>query len=371
MHKRRWWWGAAIVSAACVTVIVLAWQHKIGTYLPRAEQLDTSEVVQAQLGEYLRTTRDAPVFVPTGIFIQSLAFLNAADVNITGYVWQKYDDTVSSEITRGFVFPEQVDSSGTVLEIAYRHREEGVEVIGWYFDATVRQPFDYSDYPLDRHDIWLRLWHADFARNIILTPDLDAYNSHSKLGIFGVDEEIVPGGWAIEDTYFHYRFHSYDTNFGITDYVGKRNFPELYYNIVVGRKFRNAFIINLVPLLVVAVLLFGVLMMVTGEQPGIGRFGLKTMDVVATASALFFVVMLAHIQLRERFAGAHIVYLEYFYLVSYIAILLVALNAYLFARRREGRYGFISHHDNFFPKVVFWPALLGTLAVITVVSMRG
>ena len=46
----------------------------------------------------------------------------------------------------------------------YRRRQGSEEVIGWYFDVTVRQAFDYSKYPLDTQDVWLRLWHKDFDR---------------------------------------------------------------------------------------------------------------------------------------------------------------------------------------------------------------
>ncbi len=31
---------------------------------------------------------------------------------------------------------------------AYRYEEDGVETVGWYFAATLRQPFEYAEYPL-------------------------------------------------------------------------------------------------------------------------------------------------------------------------------------------------------------------------------
>jgi len=40
---------------------------------------------------------------------------------------------------------------------AYRVHENGAEVIGWYFSATLRQSFDYGHYPFDRQDVWLRI----------------------------------------------------------------------------------------------------------------------------------------------------------------------------------------------------------------------
>ena len=48
----------------------------------------------------------------------------------------------------------------------------------------------------------------------------------------------------------------YDTNFGIDDYAGEKGFPELHFNLVVGRKFTNALVTNLTPLIIVASMLF-------------------------------------------------------------------------------------------------------------------
>jgi hypothetical protein len=38
---------------------------------------------------------------------------------------------------------------------AYRYGEDGVETIGWYFAATLRQTFEYAEYPFDQQDVWL------------------------------------------------------------------------------------------------------------------------------------------------------------------------------------------------------------------------
>jgi hypothetical protein len=367
MKERSWYWLAALVSALSIGVVGSIWKDTVHTYKPRDNQLASQDAVQQLIAAHQEHAKGAEpaVLVPTGVFVQSLSFLNASDVNITGYIWQKYANDIPEDISRGFVLPEQVDSSSTVIEKAYQRLEEGFEVIGWYFDVTVRQPFDYSKYPLDRHEIWLRLWHQDFDRNIILTPDLQAYDSTRFGEVFGVDRELVPGGWNMEETFFRYQNGVYDTDFGIADYVGQHDFPELYFSIVVSRDFANAFVINLVPLLIVSALLFAVLMMLTEEQAAAERFGLTTMEAIATASALFFVVMLSHIQLRKEFPGTHIVYLEYFYLVTYVAILLTSLNAFLFAAGEPSQFRWVKYRNNFLVKMTFWPALLGTLALIT------
>lgn len=63
-------------------------------------------------------------------------------------------------------------------DAAVYRKEQGNEIVfGWYVNTSLRQTFDYSHYPFDRQDIWLRLWHLNFDRNVILVPDLKAYDA--------------------------------------------------------------------------------------------------------------------------------------------------------------------------------------------------
>jgi hypothetical protein len=221
------------ICLGCVAFIGYRWYHEITVYVPNPGQLSSQATVDTALRD--GAAHPDRLLIPTGLFIQSVAFVTANDANITGYVWQKYRAGIPASVSRGFVFPEQVSSSDTVIQEAYRRMEGDVEVIGWYFDVTVREPFDYSKYPLDTQDIWLRIWHQDFHRDVVLVPDLTAYDSTGIHDIFGVDADLVPGGWTIADTFFSYRRMTYDTNFGIADYVGQRDFPELYFTVTLRR----------------------------------------------------------------------------------------------------------------------------------------
>lgn len=304
--------------------------------------------------------------------MQSLHFVTASDVNITGYVWQKYSNSVPEEVTRGFTLPEQVSSGDTVIEEAYRRPYRDGVVIGWYFDVTVRQPFDYSRYPLDRHDVWLRMWHADFDRDVVLVPDLEAYDSTAASEAFGLDPDIVPGGWQIKETLFQYKVFDYDTDFGIPDYVGQTGFPELYFTVVASRGFVGAFVETLVPLLVVAGLLFAMLMITTADPTRVAAFDFNTAGVIATVSALFFVVLLPHIELRQQVTGAAMVYLEQFYFTLYLTILAVTINVYVFTTGGASRLvAFVRYRDNLVAKVAFWPVILAVLALITLAYFGG
>ena len=319
-------------------------------------------------GDTLTTLR-----IKTGIFIQSLEFFDSTEVNLTGYIWHKYRDGLHDDIKPGhgevgFVLPEQVNSGNDIEPYeVYRVRKNGEEVIGWYFEATLRQPFDYSDYPFDHKTAWVRMWHKKFSRNIILVPDFDAYLATGPGDIFGIEENIVLGTWERENTFFDYKLTRYDTNFGIHDYIGQQGFPELHYNFVVKRKFENAFIVHLLPLFLVASLLFAALLTVSANDELSSRLGFNTSEFIGGCSALFFVVMLAHIQLREQFAESSIVYIEYFYILMYALLVLATANTYLFSIKPKRGFQLILYEDNIIFKVAYWPVVFTSLILITLV----
>jgi hypothetical protein len=146
-------------------------------------------------------------------------------------------------------------------------------------------------------------------------------------------------------------------------------FPELHYNIVIKRKFENAFVVHMVPLFVVTTLLFGALMTVTRKEELAARHDFNTSAVIGTASVLFFVVLLAHVQLRESIAGAEVIYMEYFFFLMYFILLAVSVNTYFFVSDTLPSLRVIHYRDNLIPKVAFWPVVLSSMIVITLYAM--
>ncbi len=368
MDGNRLWGLVSIFCLVCVLATAFSWYRAATDSTPQADALTDQQAVEAVLEDFeeREETPDTVTAIPTGLFIQSIRFLNSSDVNFTGHIWQRYEDGLSDDISRGFLFPEQVQSGETVIEELYRRPSDGHEVIGWYFDVTVRQTFDYTNFPLDRHDVWLRLWHRDFDRGIVLTPDLQAYDTTAAGKTFGVDQSITPGGFVIAETYFDYELAEYDTDFGIDSFVGQQGLPELHFRVVVIREVLDILVIRIMPLLVVAVLLFGLLMSMTTDEEQSERFGFDNLAVLGAASALLFVVIIAHMELRDEFPGSGILYLEYYFFVLYAAVVLVGLLAYLFsyegARRIPVSYHFVS-------KVTFWPLIIGSLTAITLLLL--
>ena len=376
------WIGSALLSLVAVALMALQWTS-IEQAVPEGSRILVDDAdLRAALTEAaaakatVQFQEDAPpVEVPTGFFIQSVAFVSPSDVNVTGYAWQKYPRAFAAAgLQQGLAFPEEVNASQTTLREHYRtevtHDGQPHELVGWFFEVTVREVFDYSNYPLDDLTIWLRVWPRDFdnADRIVLVPDFDSYFRPGRARL-GLDREIVQGEWDIERSFYSFREIPYDTAFGYDSYETApapelERYTELYFNLGAKRRFIDVFVINLVPLFVVALLVFGALMMTSADKRQSERFGFSTFGILGTCSGLFFVVLLSHIQVRGQVAGSGLVYIEYFYLVMYLTLLLTALNVYVFTLEGTRRDTILHHRDNIIAKVAFWPLLLWTMVAI-------
>ncbi len=302
-----------------------------------------------------------PKFLPTGFFIQSINFESANDVRLTGIIWQKFTDGVHDNVARGVEFPEAVDLT---LTEKYKSREGNIEIIGWSFSTTLRQQFDYSRYPLDNKDVWLRAISADFGKNVVLVPDLESYPILNPTSLPGIEEDIVLSGWDLDSSFFNYVYNKYNTDFGLPDSSGKNVFPELYFTVIIKRNFLAPFVTYVLPILIIACILFTVLLMSTRDEKKNEMFQFSITSVIATCSGLFFSVLVAHSQLRGSVSVNSLMYLEYFCFVLYLAILGVACNAFMFGLDTSIRV--VRERDNLIPKLMFWPLFMGLMLIVTV-----
>ncbi len=273
---------------------------------------------------------------------------------------------------------------------------EGTTVVGWYFEAPVRQmeetraqaagrgpdqnpferkSFDYSDYPFDDKVIRLRVWPADFENNVVLVPDFDAYPCQAQPttpctkddDIFGIDNGITLGNFLPKNTWFDYhREDYYSSNLGL-DHFQQTDYPELQFNILIRRNIGNAFVSSFVPLAVIAGLAFAVLLTITTDERRSRRFRFSPLQVVTATATLFFALLLAHLQLRNQFEN--VVYFDWFYFLTYLVLLGVAVNAVLVAAPNASQRLFLRYGDNLIPQLLFWPTVLGAAVLLTVVIL--
>lgn len=377
MKNKALWWMISIATTL-VLVAILVYQWKLmnayeGDYVELATLSDINQSLSEFHAKTIELNSVPLIELKTGIHIHSLKFVNASDVHVTGYIWQHFETGIHDSLKPskdskqpGFFFPEQVDNGSNVDPYQiYRHVEGNVETIGWFFEVTLRQGFKYHLYPFDHKTVWIRLWSMAFTKNVVLTPDLASYDSTAPDALFGIENEIVLGNWIRENTYFEYATSTYTTNFGIENKERLKHLPELRFNIVMKRRFDNAFIVYLLPLFLVAILLFSALLTVSDKPNRIQLMGFSVSQFIGGASALFFVVLIAHIQLREQFFSYPIVYLERFYILMYCYLALVTANAYCFTIRAPKFMPFLWYEENLIIKLLYWPVLILAMILIS------
>jgi len=301
--------------------------------------------------------------VPTGVVIQSIVFVDANTVQMNGIIWQRYDASIPSSVSRGFILPEAL-SENYRADKAYDVTNNGTQFIGWYVNATLRQEFDYRRYPFDRQDFWLRIWHQDFDRQVILVPDFSSYASMNPAARAGLDSDVVAVGWTPEYTAFSYVTHPYDSTFGYPGAVSEGTFPELYFNVGLKRDFLGPFFDHVILNLAVAILLFVILVLTTNDEEQQKRFGFTASGVAMASGTLLFAVILKHSQIRSVVGSQRITYLEVLPVVLYLMILLVAVNAILLASPFQ--IAFIEFRKNILPVLCYWPFLFGLILAVTV-----
>lgn len=349
-------WRSAVMSVEqSPTQVRVLDEGGLRTYLDRWQR---AQPVRADGAPPVRVT------IPTGVYVQSLEFASANNVRVTGLIWQRFAKDLPEELKKGFKLPEAVELEA---EEVYRKPysvagvEEG-EVVGTWFMAILRQNFQFLRYPFDTKDVWVRLWPGAFERGVVLVPDLNAYKLTNPTTFPGLDSDFVLAGWKPVASYFQYRRIAYTTDFGMAGYGGP-DVPELYFTVDVRRNFVDSFVSDLIPLLVVACLLFGVQLTLTTENERLGATGFSFSAVLGACLALVFVVVVAHIQLRTMLAGQPIVYLEWFYFAMYVLVVAISLNGFVVALPKPPR--FVSYRDNLAPRLLFWPALCGALFLVT------
>jgi hypothetical protein len=368
--RRRLWILSALVSLACLAVLVGVWV-RVYTAPPAPDPADTVVTTPDEATRYLEALVPAPepgseppVYVPTGLYIESVQFKGPYNVQVSGYVWQRYADDLPQGIDKGFAMPE---AEYARVEEVYRAQQGDEELIGWSFKATLREQFDYDRYPLDRQQIWILLWHADFGRNVYLEPDLGAYTSLDPAALPGVDTDFVLENWHLEESFFSYRANRYNTDFGVRGYVADEKQPELYFNVSIQRHLLSAVVSRMVVPLVILVQLFVIVMVIGTDRDRLEQFGVRPGGVIFTCAAFFFAVLVAQTSLRGEVQAGGLVYLESLYVLTYFVILAVAINSVLLVARPNLK--LFRRYDNLWAEVLYWPAILLTLVVITFLTL--
>jgi hypothetical protein len=377
-RKRRWAWSvSALISLGCLIAVGAMWVRAY-TAAPAPAPADTVVTSQDEVTRYLAALMPAPergseppVFIPTGLYIESVEFKGPYDVQVTGYVWQRYANDLPKDLV-----PKDPDDVGFVMPEAqyarffkvYQAQQGNEELIGWSFFATLREQFDYEEYPLDRQQIWIELWHSDFERNVYLAPDLEGYTSLNPAALPALDKDLVLEDWDFQESYFSYRAARYNSSFGIQGYVPAQRAPELRYIISIKRHLLSALISRMIVPIVILIQLFVIVMVIGTKEKRLEQFGVRPGAVIFTCAAFFFATLVAHNSLRGDLKAHGLVYLESLYILTYFVILAVAINSVLLVALPNLK--LFRDYDNLWAKVLYWPTILLAMVVITFLTFR-
>ena len=258
------------------------------------------------------------LFVKTGIYLTHMEFQSANNVAVSGYVFQIYPPSTPKELQKGVVFPEAVNGGYDNMQAAYDvTKPDGTEIMGWHFDLTFRQRFDYAKYPFDQQDVWIRMWARDFEQGAILVPDFAGYPPWVPAQTIGLEKQFVYNGWHPIFTGFGYLENRYDSTFGFGDYKPKPPFPELVYTSSLRRLATAPLINHVMPLMVTYVLTFAILLfMVKNDERSFNTLSALTgfcfltllnqqqINLVASADGLSFLGLASGIMYLSFFAVA-------------------------------------------------------------------
>jgi membrane protein YdbS with pleckstrin-like domain len=369
-QPRQLWIVSAIFSLLCIAGSIYIWHLTMASPLvEEKDKLVFTDIVTLNkfVDEHSRSMaalgRKAVAYIPTGIFIQSLEFSGANDLYVTGYIWQKFIDGIHDKVQRGFRLPE---ARALEFKEAYRRKTGKTETVGWYFEATIREQFDYSRYPFDRPNIWIWLRPADFLNNVVLIPDLGSYKFLAPQTMPGLQEEVALPGYTFLGSFFDHEYHIRRSDFGIPSRGQMERMPELYYNIVVKRNFITPFVSKLFPLFIMFAILFVVQLMFSQEEEKKKAFGFSALAVMGVIITFFFSTLLSHNSLRQDLGADKIIFIENFHFIAYSILLLVAIKTLLFMGGSRMR--LVQYKQGLIPKLLYWPLCTGLVFVISFVS---
>lgn len=310
-----------------------------------------------------------PIYIPVGLYLNQISLNDASSISISGYVWAIFTKDFwalfpgdeNPEKYKDIIFPLKTSlEKEKIEEIVY---DDSVYV-KWWIHGTLGQQFNYSKYPFDTQEILIRMQHPYIGENIVLVPDITSYEKFNFINKPGLSNKFSLAGWDIQGTSYNMVDIDYATTFGDKNYKGQDK-SNLVYSVFIKRRFLGPFLSRFLIILVILFMLHMIVLLGTKNDKESLYFGWTTMSATSAAIGLFFVVGSGHVALRNELALSGIIYLEHFYFVTYLAILFVSTNAYLFTNKIE--VNIFYYKDNLIAKISFWPAILCFLYIVTFV----
>ena len=270
----RLWLVVAITTLLLAVGITSVWFFALeydaevmkGTPVVHMGELD--ELARKLDADAKQRNAEAPVYIPTGVLIESLRFADGNDIIFSGQAWQRIGKDAPEGLIPGFNLLSAEDVKTTEI---YRQSADGQTLVRWQVQGRIRQNLRHARYPFEREDLTFKLVAKDLNHRVILVPDLDSYVLNNPAALPGLEQGLPLPGWEIEKSFFDLSKRVERLSLGMGAENGSENdpgraLPVLRFNVVVKKHFLDSFVSNQFPLIVVSMMLFALLVTTTTEE---------------------------------------------------------------------------------------------------------
>jgi len=229
----------------------------------------------------------------------------------------------------------------------------------WKFTSEIRQPFNYASFPFDMEEIKIQIEGKNQIAKHILVPKFSMYQSMNPEDLPGINQNgLELSGWQIKQSYFSYQ----DLNENLDQKA------LLSFNLVIKRVITGPVITHLLPLIMVSCLAFCTLLLWTKNEAKITLWGFSSSTVLEQCAALFFILVISHVSLRDELEAKDMIFLEYFYFGTYAQIVFVAVAAILYTSDIQSR--ILNFKEGLILKMLYWPICFAFCIAITLINLQ-
>jgi len=278
------------------------------------------------------------------------AFIDQQDERADRFKIEK-STAVAETVKVGFRFPQMSPfAEAAYIEESYRETiepkegEDGYLLVGWEFRVTLRLNLKYADFPFDKRHLDIEISPLSATDRLLFVPDLSSYSFTNPDRKSGISPDISLSGNRIVESYFNFHTQTFDTDFGYPSRLAFEDVPGLHFNVRLNRKLLNAFVTYLIPIVVTLCMIYILILASTksGDRQGI----------IESMAAFFFVLIFSHIDLRKDIVTADLIFIEYFYFITYLMIVLSTLNLITYTKNRTNLF---DYNDNQLYRAVYFP----------------
>ena len=366
--ERSLWRYNLLVSVALIGVVIYLWTLAASGSLTegRIEAVIAESQIARTVAVNAEQVRASRVHaelheVPTGLLVERMQ-LAEGSVSISGIVWQRFELDPDEDLPpwAGVALSGAYEST---FARAFDHRSGATRTVGWRFQARLDQDLDASRFPFEQGEVHIDLQPREFDGTIVLVPDLAAYDAIIPSAQPGVGVHVGLSGWRIQASQFSFLDRKQHTDFGLGSASVAADLSRLRFTVEMRRELINPMVVYVLPVSILFFLIFAVLLMTSLDDTLMSRFGFNASASIGAYGTFFFIAVLEHVSLRDAVQSSTLVYFEWFYIVLYVLLMLLSLNALLFATNHP--IPLVDQRDNLWPKVLYWPVSTGLMCAVT------